>query len=174
MKTSFFIYGVLVGFAAYPTHAQPGNYVQFGKSVFDASAPIKLTYLQGTIRSVKNGIVTVDIYKYEAHALPARGSAGIGAYSAGGSGYSEKAFDRTVAITNFTDSNSATINKEVTVQAMQVGTFAAPNGPLELYDCGVRYIPPPLTPEQKTQSGGSSQKQRTAKSGRNAVLASII
>ena len=108
----------------------------------------KLIYLVGTISSVRNGIVTLDIYKSSYEALPAGGYAGVGAYSAGGSGYSVKEFDRTVAITNLPDLGNATINKEISEYAMRIGTLTVKGSPLEFYDCGKIYVPPPPTPEQ--------------------------
>jgi len=175
MKTKIILLCTLCALAVCSIHAQSGpiaepmlaqSYLppglrakQFGNVVIDAN---RLTYLHGTINSVKNGIVTLDIYKSTYHALPAEGNARIGAYSAGGSGYSVKEFDRTVAITNLPDLRNATINKEIRVSAMRIGTLTVKGDPLEFYDCGTRYFPPPPTPEQIKAAQDAAQARAIA------------
>lgn len=147
MKTKIILLGVLV---VYSIHAQSGPiYKQFGNMVIDVNKPNKLSYLNGKINSVRDGIVTLDIYKSTYHVLPAQGNAGIGAYSASSSGYSVKEFDRTVALTNFPNINDATVDQQIRIKALRMGTFkVSDSSPIEFYDCGTPYVPPPPTPEQ--------------------------
>ena len=139
-------------------HAGP-IYKQFGNRVLDVAQPNNLVNLHGTINSVQDGIVTLEIYKSTFHTLPAQGNAGIGAYSASSSGYSTKEYDRTVAITNLPDLKSATIDEEIRITALRIGTLKVAGAPLEFYDCGTPYLPPPPTPEQIKAAQETIQKR---------------
>jgi hypothetical protein len=139
-------------------HAGP-IYKQFGNRVLDVTQPNNLVHLHGTINSVQDGIVTLEIHKSVFHPQPAQGNAGIGAYSASGSGYYTQKYDRTVAITNFPDLENATIDKEVRITAERIGTLRVAGAPLEFYDCGTPYVPPPPTPEQIKAAQEDAQKR---------------
>ncbi len=128
-------------------------YKQFGNMVLnvnDANKPIKWSYFRGTVSWVHDGIIGVDVYRtvhYGGHSANSQQAAG--AYSSGAvGGFSEREFDRTVAVTNFPDIKNATIDEKISIEALRIGTFEVDDQPIEFYDCGKLYVPPPPSPAQ--------------------------
>lgn len=139
MKNSFLIFGVLIGLSVHLMHAQSyPNYKQFGTQMIDASDPKNLEFLRGSIAWVQNGLVGLNAEKptsstvIESHIVD-----------------TDWVFDRLVAVTNFPSVGNATVGQNVAMRMFKIGVFRGFEGkPIDLYDCGVRYVPPPLTPEQ--------------------------
>lgn len=110
-----------------------------------AQSTQKTVNVNGTVNAVIGGVVILDIYQ-TAH-YPGQSYGSAGAYASGG-GYNQQEYDHSVAVTNYPDVKNATISKYIFTKAVRVGVFQTDQGPIELYDCGRPYDPPPLTAAQ--------------------------
>jgi len=123
----------------------------------------------GTIQSVGNGIVLMDIYKFK-YVNPTWYNYGYSEYLPGEDDEDKiKEFDRTVAITNLPDFNDATIDKQITILAMKVGVLKVAGNPLEFYDCGTPYFPPQPSQEE-IDAAKLREKQKIFLLQSNAII----
>jgi hypothetical protein len=82
--------------------------------------------------------------------------------------------DILIAITNFPDMSNATVNKWAQYQMVKIGIYSGyENPPIELYDCGKPYIPPPPKPMTAEQIAAAKAKaEASKKAGAAAALKS--
>jgi hypothetical protein len=140
------------------TQAQP-IYRQFGAKVIDIRQPSTLTTERGKVAWVQNGVVGLDAEK-------ATSEVAIGSNVVP----SDWEYDRPIAVTNYPAIGSASVGKEIFIKAIRIGTFRGyQDQPIDLYDCGSIYRPPPLTPEQ-VEVAKSAAKVRAAESRRRYLM----
>jgi TPR repeat protein len=141
------IVGVICAVALHASGQTGPIYKQFGAKVIDVSNPSALESQRGKVAWVQNGIVGLNAEK-------ATGAVAVG------SGYVETdwVYDRLIAVTNFPDISTASVGKEIYIKAIKIGLFDGyQNQPIDLYDCGSVYRPPPLTPEQIKAAQAAAQ-----------------
>ena len=132
------IIGVICAVALHASGQTGPIYKQFGSKVIDVSNTTALEFQRGKVAWVQNGIMGLDAEK-ATEATVINSSVVPTDY----------VYDRLIAVTNFPDIATASVGKDVYFKAVKIGLFDGyQDQPIDLYDCGSVYRPPPLSPEQ--------------------------
>lgn len=154
----------LVFFIAATVSAQNSSGLwQYGNKFYDAANVKAIPTVRGKVQWVQDGVVGFETEK--ATSEIAVGSSVVP---------TDWEPDSLIAVTNFPDMANATVNKWAMYKMVKIGIY---NGyesqPIELYDCGKPYVPPPpkpLTPEQI--AAAKAKAEASKKSGAAAALKS--
>jgi hypothetical protein len=143
VKTKLVLIVVVFAFAV---QAQP-IYRQFGTKLIDVSQPSELASQRGKVAWVQNGIVGLNLEK-------ATGEAAIGSSVVP----TDWEYDRLIAVTNYPAIATASVGNEIYIKTIKIGLFDGyQDQPIDLYDCGSVYRPPPPSPEQLKAAQAAAQ-----------------
>ncbi len=113
--------------------------------------------------------VTNQVFNVQQSALWKIITGVVSSQSAGGLIYIEHG-QKLMAIRNCTA--DATAGKTITLLAIRTGTYASDGYPVELWDCGTPYVPPPIPPEQlaaQVKSHEMAEARRKAEGSANTL-----